>query len=436
MQSKNVKIELPDINKAEQGFIPNEKNNSIMFGLKGIMQINNDTAKDIIDNRPYNNINDFYRKLILQKRERILSTGKTQLKSIISDGQMLMLIKAGAFDKIETLDREHILEKYLKMINPCKTKLTSRDIGKIQEMGLIPSEFKDIIKIYNFRDYIMTMKKIPDKNTKSIIWAIINDKENIDMNEYANNFFLEHFADDMEEDKDYKYDENGFLMIAIKTKRKGSFEYIYNQKINKILKWIKTEECLNKYNDYIFAEIKKQKMSGNISTWEMESMNYYYHEHELQNVNIQQYDVIDFNKLSLEPKTIGFTKFRNMKYPKFELHRIMGTVLDRNKNKHSISLLTPTGVVTVKFYSGQFSFYDKAISKDTGIDNTGKATKKILEYGWFSRGSKLLITGFRRGDIFKPKRYKNSVYQHSVQKILEVKDDGNLILQSDRIRVE
>ena len=107
----------------------------------------------------------------------------------------------------------------------------------------------------------------------------------------------------------------------------------------------------------------------------------------------------------------------------------MGTVLDRDRNKHLVTLITPTGVVNVKFYSGQFSFYDKTIS-----ENTSEGKKVVLEDGWFKRGNKLLVTGFRRGDQFKPKKYSNSIYKHTVQMIERIEGD-NLILRSERVGV-
>ncbi|TWL61599.1 hypothetical protein CHCC15322_1448 [Bacillus licheniformis] len=43
-----------------------------------------------------------------------------------------------------------------------------------------------------------------------------------------------------------------------------------------------------------------------------------------------------------------------------------------------------------------------------------------------------MFTGFRRGNNFIPKTYKNSVYQHTVCKIEGVDAEGNLILTSER----
>ena len=88
-------------------------------------------------------------------------------------------------------------------------------------------------------------------------------------------------------------------------------------------------------------------------------------------------------------------------------------------------------VISVKFQQGQFAFYDKTIS----IVDEDKGSKITLENGWFSRGQKLLITGFRRGDQFRPKRYKNSIYQHSVAKIVNIDENGNIDLLSERANV-
>ena len=96
------------------------------------------------------------------------------------------------------------------------------------------------------------------------------------------------------------------------------------------------------------------------------------------------------------------------------------------------TLLTQYGVVTVKFYGGQFSFYDKTLSM---IDEqTGK--KVTVEDGWFKRGTLLMISGFRRGQRFSAKRYSNSIYQHAVTKILNVGEDGTLELQTERANID
>lgn len=428
IQDAGVNISLPNINTAELGFNPNEKDNEIQFGLKGIMGINKETADLIIQNRPYNSLEDFHKRMVETKREVTLSTGKKQNKSLVTQGQAIILIKAGAFDSVENMPREDVLEKYISICFPLKTNLDTRAIDKIIDMGVIPIELNQYIKYYNFRQYILTLDHRKD-DSSNIQWYSLKDENNTD---YITNFFIDNFSYDMTENKDYIYNESGYIEIALNTKRKDSFEYVYNKNIKPFLDWLYSDECLRLYNKINFENIKEEKMHGNISSWEMESMNYYYHEHELANVNKEYYEIANFNILPEEPEVIGFTSYKGFNYPKFKLTRIVGTVLDRDKNKHSVSLLTPDGVVTMKMYSGQFAFYDKTIS----AYNEGNGTKTTLESGWFTRGTKLMITGFRRGQQFKPKKYKGSIYQHTIQKILKVEEDGMLVLQSERRRDE
>jgi len=59
--------------------------------------------------------------------------------------------------------------------------------------------------------------------------------------------------------------------------------------------------------------------------------------------------------------------------------------------------------------------------------------KTVLEKSWFGRGNKLLVTGYRRGDQFVPKKYSDSAFRHTLQLIKEIDIEGNLRLQSDRV---
>ena len=59
-------------------------------------------------------------------------------------------------------------------------------------------------------------------------------------------------------------------------------------------------------------------------------------------------------------------------------------------------------------------------------------SKTVDEKSWFKRGTKLLVTGYRREDQFVPKKYKDTVYNHTVQLITEVKPNGELLLKTER----
>ena len=430
LQEHNIVIALPNINRADVGFIPNEEDNSIMFGMKGISTINNDTAKLIMDNRPYTSLQDFHERMVEVKREVTLSTGKKQMKSLVSTSQTINLIKGGAFDELENKPREEILASYLRLLYPSKSKLTSANISNIIEMGIVPSHLQDCIKHHNFKEFIKTLPKHKDETSKSITWYVIDcgDDETTD---YTTNYLMNHFGE-LVEDRDYYFDELGYVHLALGTSRKGSFEALHKEKMKPLTQWLNSSECLDVYNHMQFEDVKRTHMKGNRAKWEMESMCYYYSYHELANVDKELYSLVNFNELPEEPIVTGFTHHAGKQHPRFRLSRIAGTVLDRDRNKHTVTLLTQDGVVTVKFYGGQFSFYDKTISM---IDEqTGK--KVVVEDGWFKRGNLLTISGFRRQNRFSAKRYANSIYQHAVCKILNVCEDGTLELQTERAIID
>ena len=441
LQDKGVVVSLPDINKAELGFTPFESENEIMFGLKGLLKINNETSRMIIENRPYKSLQDFHNRMVEVKREVTLSTGKKQMKSLVSSTQTIILIKAGAFDRLENKPREEILEDYLKLLYPFKKEINASNFDNLIELGIVPDDYKIYIRYRNFKTFLETLPKVVEETEKIVkktgaikvskeTWIKI-DCEDGETTDYTLNFINEHFIEHMKENVGYKYNEEGVMLIAYNTKKQGTILNVYESYMNEFKKWVNSKECLDLYNKLNFNEVKSKYMLGNISSWEMESMSIYYSGHELKDIDTEKYGVVDFNSLPEDPTVIGYTTVRNsdVKYPKFELVRIMGTVLDRDRNKHLVTLLTPTGVVNVKFYSGQFSFYDKTIS-----ENTSEGKKVVLEDGWFKRGNKLLVTGFRRGDQFKPKKYSNSIYKHTVQMIERIEGD-NLILRSERVGV-
>jgi DNA polymerase-3 subunit alpha len=96
-------------------------------------------------------------------------------------------------------------------------------------------------------------------------------------------------------------------------------------------------------------------------------------------------------------------------------------VLDRDKSKKTVTLLTTSGVVTVKIYGGVFSNYDKQIS-ERGPD--GK--KHVIRKSEFSRGNKVIVCGVRDGDAFRAKKYSRTPF-HLVETIERINDDGTMI---------
>ena len=158
----------------------------------------------------------------------------------------------------------------------------------------------------------------------------------------------------------------------------------------------------------------------------MDSIGFYYHAHELAHMNEIDYEIGNFNNLSPIPEVKNWFSIQGKEIPIYQLTRLAGTVIDKNKNKNSITLLTKYGVVNVKIYQAQYAKFDKQIS-----ERLADGSKKVMEKSWFSRGTKLIVTGMRRDDTFQLKKYKNTPFE-VVEKIIEIDDFGEVKLQKKR----
>ena len=412
---EGVKVTLPDINKVKLGFYPDASNNEIIYGLKPIQGIGTKIAKGIIDKQPYTSVEDFYNKMQEFKSEAD--------ENKFGDTAMITLIKAGCFDELENRPRKQIMEDFVRKISSPIKNLKIGNIEDLKEMGLLTSAQKKYeLRLYRFRKYVCQKKFFVYQSGKSPTTAFYKLER-----KYAEPYFFENFEIHMKEGKDYDYTEDGYIMV-----KKGSLDRVFETLTEDFKNNVLTNpEFLNKINEKKFQDIWDDKASGSISKWEMDSLCFYYHEHELANVNKNLYNISNFDELNPSPEIANVYYYRGQEKPRFKLTRICGTVLDRDKMKNTVTLLTPDGVVEVKFYKGQFGFYDRQISE---VNEDG--SKTVLEKSWFSRGSKLLITGYRRDTQFVPKNYKDSIFKHSVQLILNVDEDGKLELQSDRIGSE
>ena len=158
----------------------------------------------------------------------------------------------------------------------------------------------------------------------------------------------------------------------------------------------------------------------------MESLCFYYHEHELSYVNKNKYGLVDFKSLPSEPDIDYMFKRNGKDIPVYKIYRIAGTVISKNDTRSSISLLTTNGVVNVKFSKEYFAMAARQIS-----ERQEDGTKKIVEKGWMNRGTKLLIQGYRRDDTFVGKTYAKTT-GHQLYKIVKINKDGTLELQHER----
>lgn len=394
IRQRGINVALPDINKAGFGFTPDIDNNSIIFGLKGMNGIGDDVVHLIIQNRPYKSFEDFLSRMFDTK--------------LVKKSQLIQLIKGGSFDSFG--ERKLIMKQFISHMFEPKQKLTTANLKMLIENGLIPEEYKLNVRFYNYKKYI-------SKKTYKIL-SKPKDRLFI-LDDIATPFFEQYFSD-----KSIVHVVDGKLVISEKL-----FNKEYDNLMLNIKEWLVNPDTLQFVNDELLNIEYSPYEAESLSKWEMDSLSYYYHEHELSHVNKEKYGIVDFSQLNQQPKVVNTYVSRGIERQVYELTRIAGTVLDKDKNKYTVSILTTDGVVTVKMYAGAFSYYNKQISEK---DSNGKKT--VLESSWFTRGNKILLTGFRRGNQFIPRKYKDSVYQHTIALIHDVDDQGNLSLQTERIR--
>ena len=387
MKMANIEVTSPDINRSTYTFSPDVENNIIRFGMSGITKIGEDLVKNIITNRPYSSIQDFLSKVKINKT------------------QMINLIKCGAFDSFGK--REDIMEDYVNLISDTKSVLNLRNMQMLINFNLIPDDFDMVRRVFNFNKYL---KKFKVDNVFLI--------DNIAMNFIDKNFNIDNLQEDDRA-------ESGFAILQTKWKK------IYDSYMNKIRPYIKdhNKELLSAVNNRLTAEVREKYTLGSISKWEMDSVSCYFHEHELKNVNYSYYGFSNYFELPENPEVDTVLNIRGKKIPLFKIHRICGTVLDRDKLKKTITLLTREGVVTVRIFGDVFNHYDRQIS-ERGAD--GK--KHVVQKSFFSRGNKIIVTGIKREDSFQGKKYKSTPY-HLVELIKDIKSDGTLITE-ERLEVD
>ena len=379
IKSKGIKVSLVNINTSNYGFEPDIENNRILYGLKAISNISEDTIEKIKSNRPYSSLKDFMNRCPLTKTA------------------MINLIKAGAFDEIDTYfnNRKEIMAYYILQNCDAKKRLTLQNFNGLVQHDLIPKELEMQIRIFNFNKYLKAYKK---------------HGQNYLFDDACMQFF-EKFLNDY---LDWLTIENGIAEIA-----QTKWDKIYQKYMDVARDWLKGnhDEILAEYNKVLFKEVWDKYASGNESHWEMDSLCFYYGKHELINVDNNKYGIVDFRDLSPVPDVDYYFKRGGKQIPIYKLRRIAGTVLAKDDNRCSVILLTTTGVVPVKFTRDYYAMFKKQISE---IQPDG--TKKVIEKGWFGRGKMLLVTGFRREDTWVAKTYANTE-GHQLYLIEEVKDD-------------
>jgi DNA polymerase-3 subunit alpha len=386
----------PLINKAKYSFYPDTKENKILYSLNAISNIDENFLDFIFSSRPFKNFNDFYEKFMALVNSKEI---KLKKKAIIN------LIKAGCFDEFGE-KREDLIKKFILNFTPNY----SFDVNKIPELMENFSEIFDTTDKETYEKYSVCKRYSTYvlKNNKVLLqtgkgdptkWLEIIEDDEIE-------FFENNFKDNFEEEKHYITIEDGYSV------KYGSLKTYCDKTIEDLINKIKNsnlDEMKEKMKEKSYKEIFNKLCGHNIdySRWEFDSLVTYLNSHELEKVNINTYNVEDFNIINDN-----------------EIHRIAGTVLGINKNKHLIYLLTTDySVVNVKFYNKNvFNHYNSSLDS-----NNNKVES------WFKRGNILMITGRRNNDLFSAcKPFKSNHLSHFIVKISKINNNGEIQIETEK----
>ena len=390
-----IKVSLVDINKSDYGFKPDIEHNSILFGLKALGYVSADVVDKIKEGRPYSSLKDFMARCKLNKTA------------------MVNLIKGGAFDETEKEWAKELkidprilaMTYYLSVVSEPKKRLTLQNFNGLLEKGLVPDELDFQRRLFKFNKYLKAHKQGTS--------YVIEDKP-------AADFYQEFFSlDDIS-----IYNGKGFIEQSV-------WDKIYKTNMEEARDYIKShqDKLLKLYNTILFKEQWEKYATGNISSWEMEALCFYYHDHELKNIDFTKYGIKNFFTLSPEPEVDYFFKRNGKQIPIYKLCRVAGTVIGKNDTRHLVTLLTVDGVINVKFTRDYYAMFNRQLS-EKGEDGV----KHVTEKGWFTRGTKLLVTGFRRDDTFVSKKYK-ATGGHQLYKITDI-EGRNINITSERYGAE
>ena len=386
MTTEGVKVVPPNINKSGYTFTPDVENNQILFGLRGLLNVGEDVIYETIKNRPYTSPKDYLYRVKPKKQA------------------MISLIKAGAFD--EMIDRKICMAWYLWETCDKKSRLTLQNLPSLIKNNVLDESTPEKVqarRVYEFTRYLKATSK--NGNVYNLDARSINFLDEINCIDLVMN--------------DYTMD--------IKL-----WDKVYQKYMDVFREWINSDKdnILNTLNAEIFRQAWEKEASGTISAWEMESMCYYYHEHEMAHTDFNRYGISNFFDLPATPVVDKTFKKGDKVINMFKLTKIAGTCIAKDKAKGLVTLLTPNGVVTVKFRKEYFAMFDKQIS----VRNPD-GTKSIVERSWFNRGNMIMVQGVRIDDLFVPKKYASSG-GHQLYRITALNPDGTFELQEERAQGE
>lgn len=366
---KTMTIVPPDINESGFGFMPDKKHNVITCGLKIVSKIGDQLIYNIIFNRPYVSVDDFIDRVQISK------------------DRMVNLIKANVFRNIDNRDSMTLLRDFVRERSDLKKRLTLQNVQMLISYNLLPAELTPQIKVYNWIKYIR----------KSRIQSFYKLDERA-LSFYENNLDVSKLV----------YKNDGEYMTLVDSHYVDKF---YEGQMAKVKAYIAANqtELLEKLNHELFMEEWNKYKMDNPAQGEMQSMRMYVEEHELADISLP-YEISDF-AIMPEAESDGNFFIEGKVIPRYIIRHIVGTVIDKSKLKHKITVLTPSGPADVKIWKNQFAQYDQTLT------DTNASEKTILQDSFFEVGTHLMLTGIKRGNTFVLKKYRNTKVDDVIMKI-------------------
>lgn len=398
LTKQGVHIETLNINKSGRDFEIDEENNTIYFGFSGIKGLKADALYKILTTRPFESMLD------------------CKVKTGADITSMVALVKAGAFNEFGSIE-DHI-EILSRLQADQKLVLNGQNYSTIYKAGMWPGYTPELAMSRKFYEFYQYLKKLPNGKI-----AMFDPKNAVDF--FGTNTKVLEFLECMEitpENNPYIFEKFGDTYGI----RKKSMKTLYDAFMRPMKQYLidHQAEMLEKFNTKAVTEWREKYFpaSQTPAQWEIETMGLCFHEHPMAHVM----NLSNFDDLPAEPQIASIYKIKGRNIPIYQLTMIAGIVIAKDKLHSTITLLTSTGPVEVKFRKQQFASYDAQISKKVGDK------KQIVERSWLNRGIGLIVHGMRQDDQFIAKTYKNSKMKHTAYKVLSILPTGKLEVQKER----
>lgn len=398
LTKQGVRIETLNINRSGRDFEIDEENNTIYFGFSGIKGLKADALYKILTNRPFESMLD------------------CKVKTGADITSMVALVKAGAFNEFGSIE-DHI-EILSRLQADQKLVLNGQNYSTIYKAGMWPEDTQELELSKKFWEFYQYLKKLPNGKI-----AMHDPKDAVNYfgtNEKVMDFLkLLGMTPESTMNMFQQFgDTYGLNKKAMKT--------IYDRMMLPMKQYLidHQSEVLEKFNGQAVSDWREKYFPSNQTPaqWEIETMGLCFHEHPMTHVM----NLSNFDDLPAEPQIASIYKIKGRNIPIYQLTMIAGIVIAKDKLHSTITLLTSTGPVEVKFRKQQFASYDAQISKKVGDK------KQIVERSWLNRGIGLIVHGMRQDDQFIAKTYKNSKMKHTAYKVLSILPTGKLEVQKER----